>query len=400
MNKVYQERLKAKLKELHENNLYNNIRYLQSANDGYIIVDGKRVLNMCSNNYLGFANDPKTKAAAIATVQKYGVGPGAVRSISGSMDLHLQFEQALAKFKGVEDVLLVQSGFQAATALIPTILTKEDVVFTDQLNHACIIDGIRLAKVNKYIYKHNDMADLEEKLKDAQDKFVGKLKVIITDGVFSMDGDIANLPKIVELAKKYGACTYVDDAHGEGVLGSHGKGIVNHFNLEGQVEFELGTLSKAFGIAGGIIGGSKDLIDYLRQRARPFLFSTGVTLPTCGAGLAVVEEMSKSDARVRKLWDNAAYFKKRLRNLKLDIGQTQTPIVPLMTFSEAKAEKMAKRLFEEGVLVTKIIYPTVGKGLARCRFMISATHSKQDLDFCLEKIEMVARELDLIPEGS
>lgn len=400
MNRVYEQRLKTQLADLHRNNLYNSIRYLQSANDGYIFVDGKKVLNMCSNNYLGFANDPLVKTAAAKALAKYGVGPGAVRSISGSMDLHLQFEKALAKFKGVEAVLLVQSGFQAATALIPTILTKEDVVFTDQLNHACIIDGIRLAKVNKYIYKHNDMVDLEAKLIDAQDKFVGKMKVIITDGVFSMDGDIANLPKIVELAKKYGACTYVDDAHGEGVLGKHGRGIVDHFDLHGQVEFDLGTLSKAFGIAGGIIGGKKELIDYLRQRARPFLFSTGVTLPTCGAGLAVVEEMTRTDERVKRLWENANYFKKRLHQLKLDIGHTQTPIIPLMTFDEAKAEQMAKRLFAEGILVTKIIYPTVGKGLARCRFMISAVHTKADLDFCLEKIEMVAKELELIPSSS
>lgn len=399
MNRVYEERIKSSLGKLRNENLYNNIRYLQSANDAYIIVDGKKVLNMCSNNYLGFANDPIAKKAAAAALEKYGVGPGAVRSISGSMDIHLEFERALAKFKGVESVLLVQSGFQAATALIPTILTKEDVVFTDQLNHACIIDGIRLSKVNKYIYKHKDMADLEEKLKDAQDKFPGKLKVIITDGVFSMDGDIADLPTIVKLAKKYGACTYVDDAHGEGVLGSHGRGIVEHFNLQGQVEFELGTLSKAFGIVGGIIGGSKELIDFLRQRARPFLFSTGVTLPTCGAGLAVVEEMTKSDARVKKLWSNAKYFKDRLRSLKLDIGKTETPIVPVMTFSEKKAEIMTKRLFEEGILVTKIIYPTVARGLARCRVMISAAHSREDLDFCLEKIEMVARELELIPSG-
>ena len=397
MNKVYEERIQQKLDQLRSENLYNDIRYLQSANDGYIFVNGKRVLNMCSNNYLGFANHPKVKAAAAAALEKYGVGPGAVRSISGSMDIHLKFEEALAKFKGVESVLLVQSGFQAATALIPTIMTKDDVVFTDQLNHACIIDGIRLAKVNKYIYKHKDMVDLEEKLKDAQDKFPGRLKVIITDGVFSMDGDIADLPSIVKLAKKYGACTYVDDAHGEGVLGDHGRGIVDHFNLHGQVEFDLGTLSKAFGIVGGIIGGSKNLIDFLRQRARPFLFSTGVTLPTCGAGLAVVEEMTKSDARVKKLWANTDYFKKRLRALNLDIGKTQTPIIPVMTFSEDKAEKMAVRMFEEGILVTKIIYPTVAKGAARCRVMISATHSREDLDFCLEKIEKIARELDLIP---
>ncbi len=352
---------------------------------------------MCSNNYLGFANDPDVKKQGIATLKKYGVGPGAVRSISGSMDVHLQFEKALAKFKGVEAVLLLQSGFQANTALIPTILNKDDVVFTDELNHACIIDGIRLAKVNKYIYKHKDLADLEAKLIEAQDLYPGKLKVIMTDGVFSMDGDIADLPAIVKLAKKYGACTYVDDAHGEGVLGSHGKGIVDHFKLHGQVEFELGTLSKAFGIVGGIVGGSKELIDYLRQRARPFLFSTGVTPATCGAGLAVVAKMSASDERVKKLWDNTAYFKKRLKDLKLNIGKTQTPIIPLMTFAEDKAQKMADRLLEEGVLVTKIIYPTVKKGLARCRVMMSAAHSRADLDFCLEKIELVARELDLVP---
>lgn len=379
------ERLSAELQELRDSKRYNNIKTLETPQDRVIYVDGKAYLNMCSNNYLGFANDEITKKGAHDAIEKYGVGPGAVRSISGTFKCHEDFEKALAEFKGVEDVILVQSGFQANTALTPSIVTKNDAIISDELNHASIIDGVRLTKAKKYVFAHKNMTELREKLELAKSEVEGNI-FIITDGVFSMDGDIAPLDEINKLAKEFGAYTIIDDAHGEGVLGHGGRGAVSHFGLEGQIDFEVGTLSKAFGIAGGFIGGKKEVIEYLKQKARPFLFSSGVDAALCGAGMEVVKEMTKTDERVVRLWDNAKYLQEKFVKSGVSVGETETPITPVMVGEEAKATELTKMLFEEGILVSPIIFPTVAKGKARIRIMVSAAHTKEDLDLAHSKI--------------
>lgn len=389
-------RINEELKTRHESKTYNNIKVLESPQGAKIKVGGREFLNMCSNNYLGFANDEKAKQGAIDYVNKYGVGSGAVRSISGTQQCHIDFERKLAEFKGVEDVILVQSGFQANTALIPTIITADDAIISDELNHASIIDGVRLTKAKKYVYKHADVEDLKVQIEKAKSEVTG-IVLIVTDGVFSMDGDIAPLDRIVEVKNQFeDVYLAVDDAHGEGVFGSHGRGIVNHFGLEEKVEFEVGTLSKAFGIAGGFIGGKKELVDYLKQKARPFLFSTGLDSAMCGAGIAIVDMMTESDERVKKLWDNAKYLQSKLREKGFDTWKTVSPITPVIVGEEAKASDLTKALFEEGVLVSPIMFPTVAKGLARIRLMPSAAHTKEDLDIAIEKIEKCAKQLGIL----
>ncbi|MDF9867381.1 glycine C-acetyltransferase [Bacilli bacterium PM5-3] len=389
-------RINDELNTRHETKTYNNIKILESPQGAYIKVNGQEYLNMCSNNYLGFANDSDVVKGGQECMAKYGAGSGAVRSISGSQQCHIDFEKALAKFKGVEDVILVQSGFQANTAFIPSITTENDAIISDELNHASIIDGVRLAKAKKYVYKHCDMDDLKTQIEKAKSEVSGFV-LIITDGVFSMDGDIAPLDKIVELKNNYeDVHLAVDDAHGEGVFGSHGRGLVNHFNLEGKVEFEIGTLSKAFGIAGGFVGGKKELIDYLKQKARPFLFSTGLDSAMCGAGLVVVDKMTKSDENVKKLWENAKYLQEGLKAKGFNTWKTVSPITPVIVGEEAKATDMTKMLFEKNILVSPIMFPTVAKGLARIRLMPSATHSKDDLDKAIAIIEECGKELGII----
>ena len=375
---------------------YNNIKVLESPQGAYIKVNGKEYLNMCSNNYLGFADDSDVVKGGQDYLQKYGAGQGAGRIISGTQQCHIDFEQALAKFKGVEDVILVQSGFQANTVLIPTITTPDDAIISDELNHASIIDGVRLSKAKKYVYKHCNMVDLKTKIEEAR-KEVSGIILIITDGVFSMDGGIAPLDEIVELKNKYeGVYLAVDDAHGEGVFGDHGRGLVNHFNLEGQVEFEIGTLSKAFGIAGGFVGGKKELIDYLKQKARPFVFSTGLDSAMCGAGMVVVDKMTKSDEQVKKLWENAHYLQNELKARGFNTWKTVSPITPVIIGEESKATDMTRMLFEHNILVSPIIYPIVAKGLSRIRLMPSAVHSKEDLDKAIATIEHCGKELGII----
>lgn len=395
MSKLW-ERISDELTARRETKTYNNIKVLESPQGAYIKVGDKTYLNMCSNNYLGFANDPDAVKRGQEYLAKYGVGSGAVRSIAGSQQCHLEFEQALARFKGVEDTILVQSGFQANTALIPTIMTADDAIISDELNHASIIDGVRLTKSKKYVYKHVDMDDLKVQIEKAKAEVTG-IVLIITDGVFSMDGDIAPLDKIVAVKNRYeDVYLAVDDAHGEGVFGDHGRGLVNHFGLEGDVEFEIGTLSKAFGIAGGFIGGKKELVDYLKQKARPFLFSTGLDSAMCGAGLAVVEKMEASDGRVKKLWENAKYLQSELKAKGFNTWKTVSPITPVIVGDEAKATDLTKALFDEGILVSPIMFPTVAKGLARIRLMPSAAHSKEDLDKAVGTIEKCAKELGIL----
>ena len=381
------------LQDLKAQNLYNTIRTIGSPMDAWIIVDGKRVLNMCANNYLGFANHPKLKEAAKKAIDEYGVGPTAVRSIAGTMDLHLELEEKLAKFKKAEAVVSFQSGFVSNQAVIPTITGAEDVIFSDELNHASIIDGCRLSKAKVVRYAHNDPADLEAKLKEHADT---RRKLIITDGVFSMDGDIAPMDEIVKVAEKYDALTMVDDAHGEGVLGEGGRGIVDHFGLHGRVDIEIGTLSKAFGVVGGYAAGNAKIVEYLRQRARPFLFSSAVTPPDVAACIAAVDILQDSDELVQKLWNNADYFKSKMKELGFNTGQTQTPITPVIIGDAAKAVAFSKALFDNGIFAMSITYPTVPRGTERIRVMNSATHSQEDLDFAIGVFEKVGKELGVI----
>jgi len=383
------------IEELKEQGLYIYIRTLEGPQGAWLTIGGKKVLNMCSNNYLGFANEPRLKEAAKKAIDEWGVGPGAVRTIAGTLKIHEELERALAEFKKVEAVLFLQTGFIANQAVIPAIVGAGDAIFSDELNHASIIDGVRLSKADRYIWKHRDTKDLEEKLKEATEKGVRR-KLIITDGVFSMDGDLAPLPKIVELAEKYNAMVMVDDAHGEGVLGDSGRGIVDHFGLHGKVDIEIGTLSKAFGVVGGYVAGKKELIDYLKQKARPFLFSTPLSPADTAASLEAVKILMESGDRVKKLWDNAKYFKENMKKLGFDLGVSETPITPVMLYDAKVATEFSKRLLENGVFAQAIGYPTVPKGKARIRVMISAVHTKEDLDFAIEKFEKVGKELKVI----
>jgi len=381
------------LEDLKSKGLYNTIRTIESASDAWVTIDGRRMLNMCSNNYLGFANDERLRAAAKRAIDEYGVGPGAVRSIAGTMSLHIQLEKRIAEFKGAEAALSVQSGLNTNLATIPLLMGKEDVLFTDELNHASIIDGIRLTKAQRVIFPHRDVEGLADKLE--QHKDIEK-KLIITDGVFSMDGDLAPLPAIVELAEQYDAMVMVDDAHGEGVLGSHGRGIVDHFGLHGRVDIECGTMSKAFGVMGGYIAGSAKLVEYLRQRARPFLFSSAATPADVAACIAAIDILDEDDSPVRMLWDNAKYFKAALTELGFDTGASETPITPVMLGEAETAWSFSKKLFAEDVFGTAIAFPTVPKGKARIRVMLSAAHSRDDLDFAIEKFANVGRDLGVI----
>jgi glycine C-acetyltransferase len=385
--------LDEEISKLKEAGLYNNIRTIDSPMDAWVVINGQKVQNFCANNYLGLANHPRIKAAAQKAIDQYGVGPGAVRSIAGTMSLHDQLEDALAKFKRAEACISLQSGFTANLATIPALVGKGDVIFSDQLNHASIIDGCRLSRAQIVSYEHNNVADLEAKLQEHTN--YGR-RLIVTDGVFSMDGDIAPLDKICELAEKYQVILMVDDAHGEGVLGEGGRGIVDHFGLHGRVHIEVGTLSKAFGVVGGLVAGSQTLINWLKQRGRPFLFSSAMTVPDAAACLEAVHILQESTELVDRLWSNANFFKQEMKNLGFDIGHSTTPIVPVMLGEAHLAQKFSKRLFEEGIFAMSIAYPTVPQGKARIRVMNSAAHSHNDLELALSKFEKVGRELTVI----
>jgi glycine C-acetyltransferase len=379
---------------LKEQGLYNRIRTIGSAQGARLIVDGKDVLNFCSNNYLGLANHPKLVDAAKNATKKYGVGPAAVRTIAGTTDLHVELEKRLAKFKGAEDVITFQSGFTANLGTISALIGKEDVIFSDRLNHASIIDGCRLSGGRIVPYDHNDPTALEAAIKENAGTY--RRALIVTDGVFSMDGDIAPLPALYEVAKKYDILFMVDDAHGEGVLGKGGRGIVDHFGLHGKVDIEVGTMSKAFGVVGGMVAGNKVIIDWLRQRGRPFLFSSAVTAPDAAACLAAVDLLEESTALVDKLWDNAKYFKAEMKKLGFDTGVSETPITPIMLGEAPLAQQFSRELFEAGVFAMSIGFPTVAKGKARIRVMISASHDRDDLGQGLEAFAKVGRKLGVI----
>ncbi|MBN1246818.1 MAG: glycine C-acetyltransferase [Anaerolineae bacterium] len=386
--------IEDELASLRESGLFINLRVIQSPPGAWMEVDGKRVLNLCTNNYLGLANDPRLVNAAKRAVDDFGVGPTAVRSIAGTLALHIELEKAVAAFKGVEDALYVQAGFVANQAAIPPLVGREDVIFSDRLNHASIIDGARLSRAKIVVYEHTDAGDLEAKVKEHLPQY--RRGLVVTDGVFSMDGDIAPLDKIYEVAERYGLMTMVDDAHGEGVLGRGGRGIVDHFGLHGKFDVEIGTFSKAFGAIGGIVAGKRVIVDYLKQRARPFLFSNAVTAADSAACLAAVKVLSASTDLVDRLWENTDYFKSAMADLGFDVGNSVTPITPVMLGDVKLAKAFSSRLFDEGVFAMALGFPTVPQGLARIRVMISAALSKDDLDYGLEKFEMIGKELDVI----
>ena len=386
--------IQDEINNLKEAGLYNRIRTLSSPQGAWLVVDGKRCLNFCSNNYLGLANHPRVVSAARHAMEKFGVGPGAVRTIAGTMDLHNQLEQRMAAFKGVESAITFQSGFNANLAAIPALVGKADAIFSDELNHASIIDGCRLSRAKVIRYAHADAQDLERQLVAYRADYPRAL--VITDGVFSMDGDIAPLDKIYEVTQNYDAVLMVDDAHGEGVLGRGGRGIVDHFALHGKVDIEMGTMSKAFGVVGGIIAGNSLVVEWLRQRGRPFLFSSAMTVPDTAACIASIDLLEESTELVDKLWENANYFKGAMGRLGFDTGESVTPITPVMLGEALLAQQFSRDLFDNGVFATAIGFPTVPRGKARIRVMISASHEKEDLDQGLGVFAKVGRSLGVI----
>jgi glycine C-acetyltransferase len=381
---------------LEREGLLINIRTIGSPQGAWIVVDGKKVLNLCSNNYLGFANHPRLKEAAARAIESFGVGPAAVRTIAGNTVLHTTLEEKLARFKGVESAIAFQSGFNSNVATIPSLVGKGDLVFSDELNHASIIDGCRLSGADIIRYEHCNPASLEQKLNEHYSAGSRNRALVITDGVFSMDGDIAPLPPLVEVAERFNSMIMVDDAHGEGVLGSGGRGAVDHFHMHGRVDVEIGTLSKAFGVVGGFVAGRKIVIDHLRQKGRPFLFSSALTAADVAACSAAVDILEASDELVQRLWSNTRYFKQRMRDAGFDTGRSETPITPVMLGDAKVAQQFSRRLFEEDVFAMAIGFPTVPMGKARIRVMISATHSEADLDLGVERFVKIGRELEVI----
>ena len=386
--------IQVELQNLKDSGLYNRIRTLSSPQGAWLVVDGKRVLNFCSNNYLGLANHPRIVQAARESIEKYGVGPAAVRSIAGTMDLHLELEKRLASFKGVEAAITFQSGFNANLGTIPALVGKEDAIFSDELNHASIIDGARLSGAKIIRYAHCNPDDLDCQLNEQRGAYPRAL--VVTDGVFSMDGDIAPLDKIYQVCQKHDVILMVDDAHGEGVLGKGGRGIVDHFGLHGKVDVEVGTLSKAFGVVGGVVAGNPLVVEWLRQRGRPFLFSSAMTVPDVAACLAALDILEASTELVDKLWENTRYFKAEMKRLGFDTGLSMTPITPIMLGEVTLAQQFSRELFDAGVFAMAIGFPTVPRGKARIRVMISAAHQKEDLDKGLEAFASVGRKLSVI----
>ena len=386
--------LKEKIGGLKEQGIYRKLPVLETPNEAEVILNGKKVINLSSNNYLGFANHPRLKKASIEAIEKYGVGSGAVRTIVGNMKIHEELEEILSKFKREEAAFVFQSGFNCNAGTIQAITEAGDIIISDELNHASIIDGSRLSRANKGIYKHSDMDSLEAVLKESRDKY--KNILIITDGVFSMDGDIAKLPEIVQLAEKYEAMTYVDDAHGSGVLGESGRGTVDHFGLHGRVDFSMGTLSKAIGVVGGYVAGSETMYDWLSHRARPVLFSTSLPPASVGAIIEALKMLMESTEYTDRLWENAKYFKAKMGTLGYNIGHSETPITPVIIGDEAKTMEFSKKLLANGVFVSGIIFPTVPKGTGRVRVMVTAGHTKEQLDRAVEVFETVGKEMGIL----
>ena len=387
--------LERELEQLKEKGLYNTIDILESENGACIIVDGKKMINLASNNYLGFANREELKKACIEATETYGVGAGAVRTINGSLKIHQQLEEKIAEFKGTEAAIAFQSGFNCNMGAISAVMTKEDAILSDELNHASIIDGCRLSGAKIIRIKHQDMKDLEKKAKEAIESKKYKKIMYITDGVFSMDGDIARLPEIIPIVEKYGLITYVDDAHGSGVTGK-GAGTVKHFGLSDKIDMQMGTLSKAIGVVGGYVAGSKTLIDWLKARSRPFLFSTSLTPGAAAAALASITLMQEHPELVEKVWENANYFKEELKKVGYNIGMSETPITPVILGDEKVTQTFSKKLIEHGIYAKPIVYPTVPLGTGRIRNMPTAEHTREMLDEAVAVYQKIGKEMEII----
>lgn len=384
--------LDVELQSLKDEGLYRIPRVLAGEQKHKAVFDERSVVNLSSNNYLGLATHPRLKQAAIDAVKTLGVGSGAVRTIAGTMELHKEFEKRLAKFKNVDACLVFQSGFTANSGTVSCILGKEDVIISDELNHASIIDGCRLSRAQIKVYRHADMDSLRQALMEAQ----GRRKLVVTDGVFSMDGDIAPLPEIVRLAKEFGAIVMVDDAHASGVLGRNGRGTVDYYGLHGQVDIQVGTLSKAIGGLGGYVAGPQNLIDYLQQRARPFLFSTSHPPAVIAAAMEAFTVLEEEPELIDQLWSNTDFFRKGLQELGFDTGFSQTPIIPVIAGDEKKSALLADELFANGVFAQSIAFPTVARGKARVRTIITATHTREELQYALDVFGRIGRVLGLI----
>ncbi|HBF76559.1 MAG TPA: glycine C-acetyltransferase [Clostridiaceae bacterium] len=394
-SKALQKFLDENLNDLKSKGLYNEINPLQGPNGPIIKINGKKLVNLSSNNYLGLATNPRLIQADIEATKKYGVGAGAVRTINGTLEIHEELERKLAKFKHTEAAIAFQSGFNCNMGAISAVMNKKDAILSDALNHASIIDGCRLSGAKIIRFNHADMNDLRAKAKEAKESGLYEKIMVITDGVFSMDGDIAKLPEIVKIAEEFDLITYVDDAHGSGVLGK-GAGTTSYYGLSDKIDFQIGTLSKAIGVVGGYVAGSKDLIDWLKVRARPFLFSTSLTPGSAGACIEAINILSESTELNDKLWENGNYLKKQLKNLGFNIGNSQTPITPCIIGDETKAQQFSKELYNEGVYAKSIVFPTVPLGTARVRNMPTAAHTKEMLDTAIAAYEKVGKKLGII----
>ena len=386
--------LKVEYGDLVNKNLDWKLRILESGSTPHAVVDGKKVLMLCSNNYLNLSNHPRLIKGAIDAAKKYGAGSGSVRAIAGTMKLHIEVEKRLAKFKRTESALIYQTGFAANAGLIPQLVGEGDIIISDELNHGSIIDGVRLAKADRTVYKHKDMGELDKVLKEADKKY--RRILIITDGVFSMDGDIAPMDKIVKLANEYGAMTYVDDAHGEGVIGPDGRGIGAHFGIEGKIDVEMGTFSKAFGVVGGLIAGSQDLVNFAYNKSRTWLLSGSHPPAVAGAQLAAIDVLETEPQHVKNLWDNTKYFKKELKSMGFDTGGSETPITPVIVGESGKAKELSNLLFDEAIFALPIVFPMVAKDKARIRVMVNAGLTRKDLDFALANFEKLGKKLKII----
>lgn len=387
--------LEENLADLKAKGLYNVIDPLESPNGPIITISGKEYINLSSNNYLGLATDERLKEAAVTAIDKYGVGAGAVRTINGTLDLHVKLEETIAKFKHTEAAIAYQSGFNCNMAAISAVMDKNDAILSDELNHASIIDGCRLSRAKIIVYKHSDMEDLRKKAIEAKESGLYNKFMVITDGVFSMDGDVAKLPEIVEIAEELDLMTYVDDAHGSGVLGN-GAGTVKHFGLSDKVDFQIGTLSKAIGVVGGYVAGKQNLIDWLKVRSRPFLFSTAITPADAAACMRSIQILMESTELHDRLWENGRYLKQGLKELGFNIGESETPITPCIIGDEVLTQQFSKRLNEEGVYAKSIVFPTVQKGTGRVRNMPTAAHTKEMLDEAIRTYEKVGKEMGII----
>jgi glycine C-acetyltransferase len=385
--------LKDLLQDLKDRNLYSELPVLGTEQKNRVVLNGKDVIIMCTNNYLGFANHPRLREAAKKAIDKWGFGTGAVRQIAGTMEIHIQLEEMLAEYKHTESSLVFVAGIAANRGTIQALMGEEDAIISDELNHGSIIDGVRLTKSKRIVYPHLDMAGLKKALVETKD---ARRRLIVTDGVFSMDGDIAPLDKIVELAEEYDAMVMVDDAHGDGVLGKDGSGIVDHFGLEGRVDIDMGTLSKAFGCLGGYIAGNKDLRDYLIHTARSFIFTTAHPPAVAAATMEAIMMIQDEPQHLRQLWDNTGCFKKGMSDLGFDIGHSQTPITPVMAGESGTAMELSRLLFEEGLFAKPIVFPLVAKDKARVRINVTAQHTKEDLDEALAIFERVGKRMKLI----